>query len=290
MNQPSFRDVEMLSAYLDGQLSQIDSSRVETRIKADVGLRSAYDDLRQTRSLLRRLPARRAPRNFTLTPKLAGIKPPLPRAFPFLRLASTVAAVLLFFGFAANIFSPGMAALQPLAAQSFASGMGAPGKAPADEGPSIAAMAPPATQEPAAATQAPSVMMATITTDTPEATSQQDNTLAAPTLEAAIPALQPKLDPNAQNSTRSMLAPEPQPLTLPVPAVWLYGLLGLTVLSGGTALFVRARVEQAWRKANALAPAHLSTREWVLLGLALLVVLLLVAGIYWMSVAFSAPY
>ena len=285
MNQPSFRDVELLSAYLDGQLSQIDSSRLEARIKTDAELRSVYDDLRQTRTLLHKLPARRAPRNFMLTPKMAGIRPPLPRAFPLFRMASAIAAILLFFGFAANLFAPN------LATQLAYDTSGAAGGGPGEQGPSIAAMAPLATEPPIpAGTQAPTVMMATITTDTPEATSQQDNTLAAPTVEAAVPAPQAKLNPNAENSAGSMLASEPQLPALPVPAFWLYGLLGLTVLSGGTALVVRARVEQAWRKANALAPARLSAREWLLLGLALLIVVLLAAGIYWISGAFIAPY
>ena len=276
MNQPSFRDIEMLSAYLDGQLPQVDSSRLEPRIKADAELRSVYDDLRQTRTLLHKLPARRALRNFTLTPKMAGIRPPLPRAFPLFRLASAAAAFLLFFGFAANLFAPNVATYFAYDTS------GAAGGGPGEQVPSIAAMAPAATEQPAPATDAaPSVMMATIS-DTPEATSAQDNTLAAPTEAMALPAPQAKINPNAQNSARSAVF-EPQPPALPVPAAWLYGLLALAVISGGGALVVRTRTEQDWRKANAAEPMKPSARELLLLGLALLVVVLLAAGIYWMS-------
>src|SRR5512133_820146 len=106
MTQPNFRDVELLSAYLDGELSQADAARLETRLKSDLQLRTVFDDLSQSRSLLRKLPARRAPRNFTLTPKMAGIKPPVPRAFPFFRFASAVAAILFVFSFAVNLTVP----------------------------------------------------------------------------------------------------------------------------------------------------------------------------------------
>ena len=204
MNQPSFRDVEMLSAYLDGQLSQVDSTRIETRIKVDPVLRSVYDDLRQSRALLHKLPARRAPRNFTLTPKMAGIKPPLPRSFPLFRLASALAAVLLFFSFTANLSVPVIATLRaaPLSVAYGRGGGGGPGGQPS------VAMAPaavPATDTPApveaAATQAPAAA-ALAPTDTPAAYQLQDNTLPAPTAEALVPGAQPKLNPNAQSGTR----------------------------------------------------------------------------------------
>src|SRR4051794_13649535 len=98
----SFRDVELLSAYLDGQLSGADSVRLESRIKTEPELRAVYVDFRQARSFLRRLPARRPPLNFTLTPKRAEIKPPLPRIFPVFRLASALATILFFFSYAIN--------------------------------------------------------------------------------------------------------------------------------------------------------------------------------------------
>jgi hypothetical protein len=48
----TFRDVEKLSAYLDGQLSRADAARLESRLASDPGLRAVMDDLRRTRAVL----------------------------------------------------------------------------------------------------------------------------------------------------------------------------------------------------------------------------------------------
>ncbi|HVN16624.1 MAG TPA: hypothetical protein VMT73_12840, partial [Anaerolineales bacterium] len=140
MTSPSFRDVEQLSAYLDGKLSQADSTRLEARLKSDPNLHAIMDDLSQTRALLRKLPSRRAPRNFTLTPKMAGVKPPLPRAYPVLRFATSAASVLLVFSFATNALTPRFAAAAP--APMAAYGMGGGGAEAA------ATQAPAATEMP----------------------------------------------------------------------------------------------------------------------------------------------
>ena len=96
------RDLELLSAYLDGQLSPSDSARLESRISSDPSLRTALDNLRSTRSLLRQLPSRRAPHNFTLTPQMAGVKPPTPRLVPVFRFASVAATFLFIIMFLIN--------------------------------------------------------------------------------------------------------------------------------------------------------------------------------------------
>lgn len=103
---PSFRDVEKLSAYLDGQLKPSETAWLEARLQTDPQLASILKDLRQTRGILRQLPQRRAPRNFTLTPKMVGQKPPMPRTFPVFQYASVLATLLLFFTFAANFMAP----------------------------------------------------------------------------------------------------------------------------------------------------------------------------------------
>jgi hypothetical protein len=95
MKPSSFRDVEQLSAYLDGKLSGAGRTRLESRLRSEPALGFLLEDLRQTRDVLRRTPQRRAPRNFTLTPKMAGLRPPVPRAVPALSWASA-AAMLLF--------------------------------------------------------------------------------------------------------------------------------------------------------------------------------------------------
>src|SRR5215510_8964657 len=101
MNQ---RDLELLSSYLDHQLKPSDSARLEARLKSDPELVSALNDLRATRSLLRKLPQRRAPRNFTLTRKMVGQNPPLPRAYSFFKFATALASLLFVFSFGLNSF------------------------------------------------------------------------------------------------------------------------------------------------------------------------------------------
>src|SRR5258706_12657336 len=78
-----FQDIELLYSYLDGQLTPSDSARLELRLKSYPELASALDDLRATGGILRKLPLRKAPRNFVLSSKLVGVKLPLPRTYTF---------------------------------------------------------------------------------------------------------------------------------------------------------------------------------------------------------------
>jgi len=138
------RDVELLSAYLDGELKPSDSTRLENRLKTDPELASVLNDLRATRTLLHKLPSRKAPRNFTLTRKMVGQNPPLPRAFPAFRLATVVATLLFFFTFGINFMGA------QLASQPQVFGMGGGGGS-GGETESYAVQEAPAVEEPAAA-------------------------------------------------------------------------------------------------------------------------------------------
>src|SRR5512140_1508794 len=122
----NFRDVELLSAYLDGRLSPSDSVRLEARLTSDRSLRATLDELRETRGLLRSLPQRRAPRNFRLTPKMAGLRPPEPRAYPVFRLATALATFLFVAAIALNGLAP-FATQRLAAAPAPAFGMGGGG-------------------------------------------------------------------------------------------------------------------------------------------------------------------
>ena len=88
----NFREAELLSAYLDKQLNAADAARIEKRLAVDAGLLGVLDDLRVARGLLRRVPRRRAPRNFMLNPLNARVRAPQPRAVPVLRYAGSLAA------------------------------------------------------------------------------------------------------------------------------------------------------------------------------------------------------
>lgn len=93
--QVSSRDWETLSAYLDGQLSSKERARLETRLNTDPDLQQALQELRRTRAVVRSLPKMRAPRNYSLTPQMAGIgREPESRIYPLFRFASLLASLL----------------------------------------------------------------------------------------------------------------------------------------------------------------------------------------------------
>lgn len=93
------QDIELLSAYLDRELSPSQMAQVEARLQTESDLKDLLVELRRTRQVLRSLPVMRAPRNFTLTPEMAGIQPrrenKLALWFNRLRLSSALAAILL---------------------------------------------------------------------------------------------------------------------------------------------------------------------------------------------------
>jgi anti-sigma factor RsiW len=158
-----YRDVEYLSAYLDGQLNPSDSARLESRLKTDPELAAVMDDLRLARGLLHKLPSRRAPRSFTLTPHMRRLNAPIPRAYPPLRFASIFAALLFFISYAANLVTPRLAA-EPMPVYGYGMGGGGGGseeslatEAPALESPSMQKQ-PPATEAPFAAQDATRVI------------------------------------------------------------------------------------------------------------------------------------
>lgn len=102
MSDLNDRNVEQLSAYLDGELTEAERATLEARLQADPALRGELDSLRQTVALVRALPTLKAPRSFALTAEQAGLvaRPrPLPfyvsSAFSALSAAAAVALVAL---------------------------------------------------------------------------------------------------------------------------------------------------------------------------------------------------
>ncbi|MBC7876392.1 MAG: hypothetical protein H7Y59_04405 [Anaerolineales bacterium] len=168
-----FNDIEQLSQYIDGQLNSSDSKQLESRIASDPELASDLNEIRAARGILRKLPARKAPRNFTLTRQMVGLKPPLPQSYSFFRFSSAFATVLLVLTFAANSLIPRISS----AAQSFSFGMGGGGAPDAAEAPAMEV--PAATEAPAtelfAATEEPSV--AQDTAPAPESLATEESTL-----------------------------------------------------------------------------------------------------------------
>ncbi len=225
MKSPSFRDIEAISAYLDGQISPSDGTRLEKRIQSNPALATALQELRQTRALLRHTPQRRAPRNFTLTARMAGVRPPVPRLVPAFSWASAVAMLLFIFTLATSLIGRlSVAPAAPMLAAAPSGGFG--GGPPAASAPAPA-LAAPATAAPLRKSdQTPQV------TATPEIAA-----LSAP--EATSPA------------AGQSAPPSPAPVAQPKTAIpWLYIWPGLAVLLGILALVVRWLSRLAFRRKN----------------------------------------
>ena len=83
-------DLELLSSYLDGQLSTSEQELVEERLESDFIYNDAFEKLRRTRLILRSLPQRPAPRNFTLSAEVNKKKVNIPFFFQIFRFSSAV--------------------------------------------------------------------------------------------------------------------------------------------------------------------------------------------------------
>jgi hypothetical protein len=86
------RDLERLSAYLDHELTAKATAALEARLEREPTLRRGLAELTGTANLLRGLPQVRAPRNFTLTPEMAGQRAAGAR-YPLLQFATAFAAL-----------------------------------------------------------------------------------------------------------------------------------------------------------------------------------------------------
>lgn len=237
MNQ---RDLELLSAYLDGQLKPSESAHLETRLNSDPQLASVLTDLRATRNLLRKLPARKAPRNFTLTRKMVGQNPPLPRAYPWFRFASALATLLLFFSFGVNTVGRQMASQAP------GFGMGGGGGAgeestelfSAQEAP---AAAPAAATEAPVETEAPILEMAPMPTQMPTDAADAARIVETPVAKDAGDAANAVEQPDQFQVQQEAQSPAPL-----VPSTWQ---IALAIIAIGGALFM-------------LLVRQLSARRW----------------------------
>jgi hypothetical protein len=243
-----FRDIEQLSSYLDGQLNPSESARLESRLAADTELASAFNDLRAARSILRKLPSRKAPRNFTLTRQMVGLKPPLPRSYAFFRFSTALATVLFVLTFAANALS--QTPLIGADGGAFATGRGGGGGASESAAAPVEAPAAmsDATEAPAAAAPAlemqpmPTLSADFAATEAPAAKSMVTSTpelLAQPLSGNSIPPEMPtETVPQEQSYSQS------QPL---IPFTWQVVLFAFILVSGLTAFLLRRSASRKWK-------------------------------------------
>jgi len=238
------RDLELLSAYLDGQLDPSDSAQLESRLSSDPGLRIALDDLRSTRGLLRQLPSRRAPRNFTLTPQMAGVKPPTPRLVPVFRFATAIATFLFIISFVIN-------GLVTLSAPSFAAAR-PPSIADAAAPMSAAQEAAPAAPQPFAAnattgTSAPRSMAASpMMTQTPMPLGAGVSPTEASTPEIALKSIAPQINHGQPVNTRRSGS------SLPLDLEILFGMLaiGFGITAWVLPRNLESKLRKEWNKKN----------------------------------------
>lgn len=92
LNQLSTRDLELLSAYIDGELSARGLARMLARLDREPGLKQALEEMKAVVQQMGSLPEAPLPRSFTLTPETAGIRS-RPRAYPVFQLATALAAI-----------------------------------------------------------------------------------------------------------------------------------------------------------------------------------------------------
>ncbi len=229
-----FRDIEQLSAYLDGQLSQSDSAYLESRLESDRELVSALNDLRLTRGILRKLPARKAPRNFVLTRKMVGLKPPLPRTYSFFRFSSAFATLLLMLTFAFNAVMPRIAFGGMAAAPAYG-GMGGGCTACGGGGP--AAADPNLMQESSvAATEAP------VATEAPAADLQP---MAPVSTEMPLPEDSTRKEPEANPAPQEQ--PEVLSEPLGIPFEWQIILLVIGLSSMAAMFLIGQSAKRKWK-------------------------------------------
>jgi anti-sigma factor RsiW len=122
-------DWEILSAYLDGQVTDREKEQLRLRLDSDPALQHALEEMQRTKMVLRSVPRKRVPHNFTLTPAMLpkrkawfGLVPNLrygsgaATLVPTLSFASGLATLLLVLTFTFQ-FLPGLRnAAQPPAA------------------------------------------------------------------------------------------------------------------------------------------------------------------------------
>ncbi len=218
----NFSDIEQLSSYLDGQLSSSESARLESRLSSDLELASAFNDIRAARGILRKLPARKAPRNFTLTRQMAGLKPPLPRSYSVFSFSTAFATILLMCTFAVNALPHlSFGAGAPVAQEAYGLGGSAATEAPAVAAPSIEMAVAPTEALPAANADSAREVVGT------------------PTAEAPLPK-------EAGTESESQDQPQVQNDAL-IPVIWQIGLLVVGLVSLLIMLALRQSAKRKWK-------------------------------------------
>jgi hypothetical protein len=247
------RDLELLSAYLDGQLDRRNQMKIEARLNREPALNDVLVDLERTRSLLRSAGPIKAPRSFKLKPEMVA-QPKRKPVYPIFQFASAVAALLLIVVLLGDFAGPRQVAMAPSAfPEESQMGTGAQERSAADmaEKQAVTGLPPEAAG-----------MMAAPETPTPTLGEAED---ASPTMEAFLSAA-PLTDTQIFSSSQTLsntiplatgepagqfVEPLPQPAEVPAepqasPLNWFriaeISLASLAVILGAISIWLRRKV------------------------------------------------
>ena len=107
-------DLELLSAYLDNQLSPKDRAQIESRLKADSNLQRTLAELGSIKTQLHALPTVKPPRTFTLKPETIRSRSTF-NWIPILNWSTAVAAILFAVVISVDLFRAPLSARQEFA-------------------------------------------------------------------------------------------------------------------------------------------------------------------------------
>jgi hypothetical protein len=102
----TFKDYSMISAYIDGRCSAHEKKTVERLLESDTNFQQALTEFNRSKKMLKAIPQVKAPRNFTLSPSIAPLKPQRFFLAPMLNYAALAAVVLFVFLFAGSNLLP----------------------------------------------------------------------------------------------------------------------------------------------------------------------------------------
>ena len=119
IESPTLKDLELISAYLDGACSLKDRRKVDDRLQSEPEFAQVVREYEHVRRLLKALPLKRAPRNFTLSASQVPAKPQRFFLVPTLNFVAMAAAFTVVVVFVGSNFFPGLFA-RPMAARSMA--------------------------------------------------------------------------------------------------------------------------------------------------------------------------
>ena len=98
----SFKDYQLLSAYMDGRISTRDKARVESMLAGDPNFKRTHEEFTRLKKMMKAMPKVKAPRNFTLSAAMVPQKPQHFFLAPALNYAALVTAILFVFLFAGS--------------------------------------------------------------------------------------------------------------------------------------------------------------------------------------------